>query len=157
MSQPKRTYLVVVDESAEMPVALKYAASRARLSGGRVAMLRVIEPEAIQPFAGLDAALAQDALDRAKADLADHEKLVESLSAAKPEVYVRKGRQRETLMQLLQEKAHISVLVLAAHTGDKGPGPLVSSLMSAKGRWALKIPVVIVPDSYEFPSDNRPL
>ena len=126
------------------------------LAGDR-AMLRVIEPEEIQPWAGVEATMTKDALDRARAELADHEKLVESLSASKPEVYVRKGRQRETLMQLLQEEPHISVLVLAAQTGDKGPGPLISYLMSAKGRWALRIPVVIVPDTYEFPSDNRPL
>ncbi len=157
MIQPLRTYLVIVDESAEMVVALKYAASRARLSGGRVALLRVIEPDAIQPWAGVDATLTEDALARARTDLADHEKLVETLSAAKPEIYVRQGPRRETLMKLLQEEPQISVLVLAAQTGEKGPGPLIGHLLSAKGRWALKIPVVIVPDTYEFPADNRPI
>ena len=40
-----RVFLVVVDDSPERAVALKYACLRARKGGGRVALLRVIEPE----------------------------------------------------------------------------------------------------------------
>ena len=39
-----RVFLVVVDDSAEQAVALRYACLRARKGGGRVALLRVLEP-----------------------------------------------------------------------------------------------------------------
>ncbi|CCG42445.1 universal stress protein [Magnetospirillum molischianum] len=39
-----RVFLVVVDDTPEQPAALRYASRRARSTGGRVALLRVIEP-----------------------------------------------------------------------------------------------------------------
>jgi len=45
-SSQERVFLVVVDESEELRVALRYAARRARHTGGRVALLYVIEPTA---------------------------------------------------------------------------------------------------------------
>ena len=42
--QTRRTFLVVVDQSPEMKVALRYACRRAQSTGGRVAMLYVTEP-----------------------------------------------------------------------------------------------------------------
>ena len=41
---PDRVFLVVVDDSAELEVALRYACRRARKTGGRVALLAVVEP-----------------------------------------------------------------------------------------------------------------
>ena len=43
-SHPERVFLVVVDESEEMQVALRFACRRAQHTGGRVALLYVIEP-----------------------------------------------------------------------------------------------------------------
>jgi len=41
---PDRVFLVVADDSAELEVALRYACRRARKTGGRVALLAVVEP-----------------------------------------------------------------------------------------------------------------
>ena len=46
----QRVFLVVVDDTEEMHVALRYACRRARHTGGRVALLHVIEPADPQPF-----------------------------------------------------------------------------------------------------------
>src|SRR3546814_1070877 len=43
-----RVFLVVVDETEEMRVALLFAARRAHSTGGKVAMLYVVEPSAFQ-------------------------------------------------------------------------------------------------------------
>lgn len=152
-----RTLLVVIDDSAEMLVALRYAAWRARQNKGRVAMLHVIEPKEIQAWAGVEDTLTEDALARARADLAEYEKLVETISGAKPVCFIRKGKRREVLLQLLEEQADISVLILGTHSGADGPGPLVSYLTSAKGLRALKIPLVLVPGSYQIPADLQPM
>jgi len=153
-----RTLLVVVDESEEMPVALRYAAWRARRTNSRVAMLHVIEQAGgIQPWAGVEATLNEDAVTRAKASLTEYEKLVETISGMKPDVYIRKGERKDALLKLLKEQPGISALILAAHTGTNGPGPLISYLTSSKGIRTLKIPLIIVPDTYEIPPGNEPL
>ena len=46
-----RTFLVVVDDTEEMRAALRYACRRARSTGGRVALLRIVEPTEFQHFA----------------------------------------------------------------------------------------------------------
>ena len=43
-AEPKRTYLVVIDDSAEARVALRFAARRAAKTGGRIEVLR-LRPE----------------------------------------------------------------------------------------------------------------
>ena len=40
----KRVFLVVVDESEELHLALRFASRRAQRTGGRVALLQVMEP-----------------------------------------------------------------------------------------------------------------
>ncbi|MDD5585670.1 MAG: universal stress protein [Alphaproteobacteria bacterium] len=152
-----RTFLVVVDESKEMLVALRYAAWRARKEQGSVAMLHVIEPVEIQPWAGVEEALTEDAIARAREGLMEHEKLVETISGAKPVLFIRRGECRAVLMKLLAEQPDISVLVLGAQTAADGPGSLISHLTSAKGLRALKIPLVIVPDTYQIPADLQPV
>jgi nucleotide-binding universal stress UspA family protein len=44
-TDPRRTYLVVVDDSAEARVALRFAARRAAKTGGRIEVLRIDEPQ----------------------------------------------------------------------------------------------------------------
>ncbi|HUE19570.1 MAG TPA: universal stress protein, partial [Stellaceae bacterium] len=51
----QRIFLVVVDETEEMRVALRYAALRARHTGGRVALLVVLEPSELKQWAAVDA------------------------------------------------------------------------------------------------------
>src|SRR3954453_2338152 len=43
--EPKRTYLVVVDDSAEARVALRFAARRAARTDGKVEVLGIMEPQ----------------------------------------------------------------------------------------------------------------
>ncbi|HCF19022.1 MAG TPA: universal stress protein, partial [Rhodospirillum rubrum] len=49
-----RPFLVVVDDGEKRNAALPYACLRARVTGGRVALLRVIEPAEFQHFAFID-------------------------------------------------------------------------------------------------------
>ena len=53
-SAPLRVFLVVVDETPEHRVAVRYAARRAAHTGGRVAMLYVIEPTELQHFQAIE-------------------------------------------------------------------------------------------------------
>ena len=57
---------------------------------------------------------------------------------------IREGRAQDELVALINEEPSISILVLAAGTGQSGPGPLVSFL-TGKLAARLRIPITIVP------------
>ena len=139
-----RVFLVVVDESAEMPVALYYASRRAQRTGGRVALLRVIPREESHGLASVEALMREEAQQEAEQLLQRLAKTVVDEIGALPILYIKEGSPRDELMELVTNDPSISILVLAAGTGPDGPGPLISFL-ATKGMSKLRIPVTIVP------------
>lgn len=145
MSQDKtRIFLVVVDESEEMTVALHYAARRARNSGGRVALLKVIEPGELQQWGSIQELMQQEQREEAEQLLQKLAREVVDISGFMPSLYIREGQASDQLLALIQEEPSISILVLAAGTGRGGPGPLISYVVGQMAG-SLRIPVTIVP------------
>jgi hypothetical protein len=141
-----RVFLVVVDESVEMPVALYYASRRALRTGGRVALLRVIPREESHGLASVAALIREEARQEAEQLLQRLARNVIDVTSAIPVIYLREGSIRDELIALIQEDPTISTLILAAGTGPDGPGPLVTYLAS-RAVAKLRIPVTIVPGS----------
>ena len=56
-SEARRTYLVVVDDSAESRVALRFAARRAAKTGGKIEVLGIVEPQDFVQFGGVQNAI----------------------------------------------------------------------------------------------------
>jgi nucleotide-binding universal stress UspA family protein len=143
-SLEQRVFLVVVDDTEEHGVALRYAARRAAHTGGRVALLYVIEPGELQHWIAVERLAREERRDEAEQVLQRLCDEVAPLAGSMPIVYLREGRQRDELLALINEEPSISILVLAAGTGPEGPGPLVSYL-SGKPAARLRIPITIVP------------
>ena len=143
-SRGERTFLVVVDDSEEMRAALRYACRRARHTGGRVALLRVIVPAEFQHFAAIGQLMRQEARAEAEALLKRMVGQVREISGEEPVTYVREGNPRDELLKLIDQEPSISILVLAAGTGSEGPGPLISAL-TGRAVNRLRIPLAIVP------------
>ena len=139
-----RVFLVVVDDSDEMLVALRFACMRAKNTGGRVALFRDIEPTGFHHWAGISELMQDEAREAAEERLNELAKEVVELSGLIPAVYVRAGPIEEELITLIDEEPTISILVLAASPSNEGPGPLVSHLVG-KGTNAVRIPITIVP------------
>ena len=139
-----RVFLVVVDDTPELKVALRYACVRARKTGGRVALLNVIEPTDPQEWAGVNALMREEARQEAEQLLQKMAGDVQKLSGGMPVLFVREGVRRDELLKLINEEPTISILVLGASTSPRGPGPLVSALTS-KFIGRLRVPVTIVP------------
>lgn len=140
----RRVFLVVIDETAEMRAALRYACRRARSTGGQVALLRVVEPTELQSFAMIGNLMRAEAREDAEDLLHRLAAEVNACSHQVPVLYVREGDLREELLALIDEEPSISILVLGAASGAGGPGPLVSAFA---GRFIsqLRVPVTIVP------------
>lgn len=139
-----RVFLVVVDDTEEMQVALRFACGRAKHTGGRVALLYVIEPHDFQHWMAVGDLMREEARNEA-------EQLLQKLAAqagewagGMPILYLREGSRRDALLELIDEEPRISILVLGASTGTGGPGPLVSAL-TGKFIGKLRIPVTVVP------------
>jgi nucleotide-binding universal stress UspA family protein len=139
-----RVFLVVVDDSPEMPMALYYASRRARRTGGRVALLHVIPRAESHGLASVEALMRQEARDEAEQLIQRLARTVVDDGGAIPIIHLREGLLRDELLDLVASDPTITVLVLAAGTGPDGPGPLISFLAS-KAMTKLHIPVTIVP------------
>jgi nucleotide-binding universal stress UspA family protein len=139
-----RVFLVVVDDSAERRVALRYACLRVRKSGGRVALLRVIEPAGLTEWAGVGAMMAEEKRQEAEELLSGLAAEVREITGGLPIMIIREGEPREELLALVAEDPRISILVLAAAPGGSGPGPLISALTGRQAQ-RLSVPMTIVP------------
>ena len=142
--QSGRVFLVVIDNSPELQVAMRYACRRARKTGGRVALLHVTDDEDFRQFIGVSEVMRQESRQEAEALVQKMAAEVQKLSGAMPILYLREGARRDELLRLIQEEPTISILVLGASTNPKGPGPLVSAL-TGKFISKLRIPVTFVP------------
>ena len=147
-SKRDRVFLVVVDDSPERAVALRYACLRARNGGGRVALLRVIEPEGITEWAGVGAMMAEERREEAERVLSGLAAQVNEITGGLPILLIREGDPRDELLALLEEDPRISILVLASAGDGSGPGPLINALT---GRYAgrVRVPMTIVPGNLD--------
>jgi nucleotide-binding universal stress UspA family protein len=143
-----RVFLVVVDDSPEREVALKYACLRARKSGGRVALLRVVEPAGQTEWAGVGAMLQEEGREEAERLLSGLAAQVNEITGGLPILLIREGDPRDELLALIAEDPRISILILAAAAGGGNPGPLIAALI---GRYAgrVTVPMTIVPGSMD--------
>jgi nucleotide-binding universal stress UspA family protein len=139
-----RVFLVIVDETAEHRLAVHYAARRAAHTGGRLALLRVVEPVEVQQWLSVEELAREERREAAEQLLQQLCAEIAPIAGTMPVIYIREGRTQDELIALINEDPSISILVLAASTGQAGPGPLIAYLT---GRHAarLRIPITIVP------------
>jgi len=139
-----RLFLVVVDESPELPAAIDYACERARRTGGRVALLYVYQVDHEFHHFKLVSELADQETRREAEDVIRlHALRIVQETGRTPDTYVRQGSRRTELFKLVKEHPELSILILSAAPGAK-PGPLVEAVT---GKYAGKIgiPVTVVP------------
>ncbi|MFO1154298.1 MAG: universal stress protein [Rhodospirillales bacterium] len=139
----QRTFLCVVDESEELHQALRYACRRAKSTGGRVALLYVIEPVEFQHWMAVGDLMAEERREQAEEMLQVVATVVQKLSGAIPVVFIREGTLTDELMALVEAEPDLSVLVLGASLGAEGMGKVIGYVMKRIAR--LPIPVTIVP------------
>ncbi len=139
-----RIFLVVVDATKEMQLALRFACRRARHTKGRVALLFVMEPADFQHWMAVEEKMREERRAEAEQVLQDLAAEAQEQTGKIPVLHVREGEQVDEIVKLIEEEPNISVLVLGAGTGKKGPGPLVSSL-AGKLSGKFPIPITVVP------------
>lgn len=158
MTPPRRfKYLVIADDSAEFPVALAYAAHRAKATRSALVILRIVDTETDNAhWVSVGEEMRAEALEAAEA-------MAERLAAetwastgVQPDIIIREGPVKTELRRFIDEDTDVRILVLAAGTGRDGPGPLVSSIAKGQTLGNRSIPVLVVPGGLS-PDDARVL
>jgi nucleotide-binding universal stress UspA family protein len=142
-----RKFLVIADGSAEFGAALRFACRRARSTGGTVAVLQVLAPAVFEHWSGVRDEIERQAHESALEAAAAFTPLVQAETGRDPEVIlVRADDTRDALRKAISADKGIKILVLAAATGGRSPGPLVASIAREGVRWGGRnLPVTIVP------------
>ena len=138
------SYLVVMDETGEARVALRWAARRAARSGGGVVILAVVPPQELVEWGGVQAAIEEEARLRAEAMVLEASGAIMEEAGIRPSILVRQGEPVKLIGEILKaEEGDIAALVLGA-AAEGGPGPLVSHVAGSVAG-SLPCPLVIVP------------
>ena len=136
-------FLVIVDDSKELDVAIRFAAKRAQSTKGGVILLNVIEQFDPQQWQSIEDIILQEAREKAQEKLQKWSQVINDLTDIVPELIVKEGVTSEKIIETLEEDNAIRFLVLAAADADQ-PGPLVSLLAGQKSG-KLPVPIVIIP------------
>ena len=142
--EQNREFLVVVDETAELDAAIRYACSRARGTGGKIALLYVydVDPDFMH-YEFVKELADKDARQAAEGVLHVYAQRVLKETGREPDLYLRKGDRRDQLFKLVKERPELSMLILGSAVGKK-PGPLVAA-MTGKFAGKIGLPVTLVP------------
>jgi len=148
-----RTYLVVIDDSEEARIALRFAARRAAKTGGAIEILTTLPRQEFAPFGGVQATMEEEARLRAEALVASAAGEIVEEAGIRPRITVREGEPVAVVRQMLMERDDIAALVLGA-AADGPPGPLIAHFAGTDaGR--LSCPVMIVPGSLSSDAIDR--
>ena len=145
MGESQRTYLVVVDDSAESRVALRFAARRAAKTDGSIEVLGIVEPQEFVQFGGVQAAMEEE--QRLRIDGVVSSAIGEILdeSGIQANIIIRQGEVVKTVRDYVAGRDEIAALVLgAAPSGN--PGPLVANFAGTDAG-LLPCPLMIIPGS----------
>lgn len=138
-----RTYLVVIDDSPESDVALRFAARRAARTGGGIQILAVVERTEFVGLADVQQVMEAEARERADARVAMAAGSLFADAGIRPSISVRSGEPAALVREMLTQVDDVAALVLGA-SATGVPGPLVADFTGAEAG-KLPCPVMIVP------------
>jgi nucleotide-binding universal stress UspA family protein len=145
-----RVFLVVVDDSAEARVALRFAARRAAKTKGRIEVLGVVEPQDFVQFGGVQAAFEQEQRLRIEGVVSAAIGEILDESGVEANIVIKHGEAVKAVRDYVAGRDEVAALVLGAAPSGS-PGPLVADLAGTDAG-KLPCPVMIIPGSL---SDER--
>ena len=141
----RRTYLVVIDDSPEARVALRFAARRAAKTDGKVEVLAVVQPQDFVQWGGVQAAIEEEQRLRIEASVTASVGEIVDAAGINPEIVVKAGEPVTVVRAYIGTRQDIAALVLGAAPSGK-PGPLVADF-TGNDAGKLPCPLMIIPGS----------
>ena len=143
-----RTYLVVIDDSPEATLAVRFAARRAARTGGGVIILAIIAPQDFAAFSSVQATIEAEAREHAEALVATAADTVMQEAAVTPQIMIKSGKPAEVVREVIGASDEIAALVLAT-AASGAPGPLVAHF-TGQDAGTLPCPVMLVPGGIDI-------
>src|SRR6476661_7176082 len=144
-AKANRTYLVVVDDSAESRVALRFAARRAAKTKGSIEVLGIVEPQDFVQFGGVQATIEEEQRLRIEGVVSSAIGEILDESGIQAKIIIRQGEVVRSVRDYIAGRDEVAALVLgAAPSGN--PGPLVANFAGTDAG-LLPCPVMIIPGS----------
>jgi nucleotide-binding universal stress UspA family protein len=140
-----RTYLVVIDESDEARLALRFAARRAAKTGGALHILSLVEQADFVAWGGVQATMEAEAREKAEELVASAAGTIFEELGIQPLITIKDGEGVEVVKEMLAEHPEIAALVLGA-AAQGNPGPLVAHFTGVNAG-SLQCPVMVIPGS----------
>jgi nucleotide-binding universal stress UspA family protein len=147
ISEYKRKFLVVIDDSPECDRAVTFAAHRVKRTGGTVVLLAVIDSADFQQFLGVEDVMRAEARETAERLIDQRIARINKIGNVRTETVIQEGDVIEAIERVVLADPDIAVLVLAASAGKEGPGNLVTSFAGRSGATGLPVLITIVPGS----------
>jgi nucleotide-binding universal stress UspA family protein len=145
--QPAATYLVVIEDSPESGVAMRFAVQRAAHVDAAVALVSVVAPTEFLHFGSLQSAMAAEAR-------ADAEKLLdrlageaEVLAGVRPATQVLDGDPAKAILAHVKDNPGIRALVLG--TAPRGSPSALVSFFAGETAGSLPCILMLVPGGLE--------
>src|SRR5215213_7616627 len=112
--EPKRTYLVAIDDSAEARVALRFAARRAAKTSGRIEVLGIVEPQDFVQWGGVEKAIEEEQRLRIEGVVSASVGEILDESGVEAKIVVRQGEPVKTVREFIGTREDVHALVLGA-------------------------------------------
>jgi nucleotide-binding universal stress UspA family protein len=144
-SGSKRTYLVVIDDSAEARVALRFAARRAAKTGGRIEVLGIVEPQDFVQWGGVQSAIEEERRLRIEGVVSAAVGEILDESGVEANIILQQGEPVKAVRDHVAARPEIAALVLGAAPAGS-PGPLVGNFCG-NDAGKLPCPVMLIPGS----------
>lgn len=148
-----RIYLVVIDDTPESSIALRFAARRAVKTGGGVEILAILPPQEFIAFGGVQATIEEEARLHAEALVTAAAGTLIEESGLQPAITVREGDGPRIIREMIEANTQIAALVLGA-AASGAPGPLVSHFAGTDAG-ALPVPIMVIPGSLDRDAIDR--
>ncbi len=138
-----RVYLVIMDETPEARVALRFASRRAAKTQGAVHIIALVPKQQFVAFGGVQATIEDEAKSRAEVLVMAAAGNLFSESGRMPTISVKVGDGAKVVADYLSEHGEVAALVLGA-AAEGTPGPLISHFTGTRAG-QLPCPLMIVP------------
>jgi hypothetical protein len=140
-----RTYLVVIDETDEARLALRFASRRAAKTSGALHILALVEQADFVAWGGVQATMEEEARVRAEELVTAAAGSIFEEMGMRPAITVKSGDAIEVVKAMLAEHPEIAALVLGS-AAQGAPGPLIAHFTGINAG-TLPCPVMVIPGS----------
>src|SRR6476646_4266165 len=145
--EPKRTYLVVIDDSPEAAIALRFAARRAAKTNGRIEVLGIVEPQDFVQWGGVQNAIEEEQRLRIEGVVSSAVGEILDEAGMEAKIILRSGDAVRSVREYLEGRDEVAALVLGAAPSGS-PGPLIANFAGTDAG-LLPCPVMIIPGSLD--------